>query len=323
MRLVSAIVLALAATCALAPSTSSGQAYPSKPVRLLVPFAPCGGNDVLARILSTELATGLSQQTVVENRPGASGVTATDAVAKAPADGYTLLLGFVGPLALSPALGKVPYDPVADFVPLDLLASSYHILAVNPSVPARSVKELVELAKRSPGKLNYASSGTGANLHLTTELFRNATGIDIVHIPYKGAGPATTAVIAGEAQIVFGSIASTLAYVRAGRVVALAVTSPARSPLAPEVPTLAESGVEGVDVPSWYTLLAPARTPREPVERLRAELARIAAKADFREQLARQAIDVRTLAPGEYAAFLKAEIDKWSGVVRANGIKAD
>jgi tripartite-type tricarboxylate transporter receptor subunit TctC len=311
---VSALVLAFAATCALAQ-------YPARPLRLVVPFAPGGGNDLLARVLATELSAGLSQQTVVDNRPGAAGVTATEAVARAPADGYTLLLGFVGPLALAPALGKVPYDPVADFAALDLLASSYHILVVNPSLPARSVTELVELAKRSPGRLNYASSGTGANLHLMTELFKNVTGIDIVHVPYKGAGPAANAVLAGEAQILFGSIASTLGYVRGNRLVALAVTSPARSPLAPEVPTLAEAGIEGVDVPSWYTLLAPARTPGEPVRRLRAELARIAGKPDFREQLARQAIDVRTLGPGEYAAFLRTEIDKWSRVVRTNGIK--
>jgi tripartite-type tricarboxylate transporter receptor subunit TctC len=315
-RLVSAIVLALAAACASAQ-------YPSRPLRLIVPFAPGGGNDVIARMLSSELAAALSQQTLVDNRPGAAGITATEAVAKAPADGYTLLLGFVGPLSISPALGKLPYDPVADFASLDLLASSYHILVVNPELPVRSVAELVELAKRNPGKLNYASSGLGANLHLMTELLKSATGIDIVHIPYKGAGPAASAVLAGEAQILFGSIASTLAYVRAKRLVALAVTSPARSPLAPEVPTLAESGIQGVDVPSWYTLLVPARTPSEPVRRLRAELARIAAKAEFREQLARQAIEVRTLAPGEYAGFLKAEIDKWSRVVRANAIKVD
>jgi tripartite-type tricarboxylate transporter receptor subunit TctC len=308
---------------AVLPLVAAGADYPVKPLRLVVPFAPGGGNDVLARLIATELGDGLSQQTLVENRPGASGVTATEFVAKAAPDGYTLLLGFVGPLALSPAVGKVPYDPLRDFAPLDLLASSYHILVINPAVPARSVRELVELAKRQPGKLNYASSGTGANLHLTTELFRNATGIDIVHIPYKGAGPAASAVLAGEAQIVFGSIASTLSYVRGGRVVALAVTSPARSPLAPDVPTLAESGIEGVDVPSWYTLLVPARTPAEPVRRLRAELAKVAAKPAFREQLARQAIEVRTIAPAEYAAFLKKEIDKWTGVVRANGIKAD
>ena len=316
-------LFAIAAAMVALPLVAAGAGFPERPLRLVVPFAPGGGNDVLARLLSTELGEGLSQPTLVENRPGAAGVTATESVAKAPADGYTLLLGFVGPLALSPALGKVPYDPLRDFASLDLLASSYHILVVNPALPARSVKELVELAKREPGRLNYASSGTGANLHLMTELLKNVTGIDIVHVPYKGAGPAASAVLAGEAQILFGSIASTLAYVRADRLVALAVTSPARSPLAPDVPTLAESGIEGVDVPSWYTLLVPARTPAEPVRRLRAELARIASKPAFREQLARQAIEVRTIAPDEYAAFLRREIDKWSGVVRANGIKVD
>ncbi len=313
----------VAVLLAALPLVAAAAGYPERTLRLVVPFAPGGGNDVLARLLATELGEGLAQQTIVENRPGASGVTATESVAKAAPDGYTLLLGFVGPLALSPALGKVPYDPVGDFAPLDLLASSYHILVINPSVPARTVRELIDLARRNPGKLNYASSGTGANLHLTTELFRNATGVDIVHVPYKGAGPAATAVMAGEAQILFGSIASTLSYVRGGRLVALAVTSPERSPLAPEVPTLAESGIDGVDVPSWYTLLVPARTPAEPVRRLRAELARIAAKPGFREQLARQAIDVRTMAPDEYAAFLGKEIDKWTGVVRRNGIRVD
>jgi len=312
-----------AIVAALAALPLAAAEYPAKPLRLIVPFAPGGGNDVLARLIATELGAGLSQQTLVENRPGAAGVTATESVAKAPADGYTLLLGFVGPLAISPALGKLPYDPLGDFTGLGLLASSYHILVVNPAVPARSLKELVELAKHEPGRLNYASSGAGANLHLMTELLKNMTGIDIVHVPYKGAGPAASAVLAGEAQILFGSIASTLAYVRADRLVALAVTSPARSPLAPEVPTLAESGIEGVDVPSWYVLLVPARTPAEPVGRLRAELARIAAKPGFREQLARQAIEVRIIAPDEYAAFLRREIDKWSGVVRANGIKVD
>ena len=315
-------ILAVAAL-ALLPLLAEGAGYPERPLRLVVPFAPGGGNDVLARLLASELSEGLAQQTIVENRPGASGITATDFVAKAAPDGYTLLLGFVGPLALSPAVGKVPYDSLGDFTGLGLLASSYHILVINPKVPARTVQELIALAKREPGKLNYASSGTGANLHLTTELFKNAAGIDIVHIPYKGAGPAASAVLAGEAQLVFGSIASSLAYVRAGRLVALAVTSPQRTPLAPDVPTLAESGIEGVDVPSWYTLLVPARTPAEPVRRLRADLERVAAKPAFREQLARQAIDVRTIGPNEYAAFLRKELEKWRGVVRRNGIKAD
>jgi tripartite-type tricarboxylate transporter receptor subunit TctC len=244
-------------------------------------------------------------------------------VARASPDGYTLLLGFMGPLAISPAFTPLPYDPVTDFTSLDLLATSYHILVVNPSLPARSVKELIDLAKSQPGKLNYASSGLGANLHLMTELFKTVAGVDIVHIPYKGSGPAANAVLAGEAQMLFGSITSSLPYVRANRLAALAVTSPARSSLAPEVPTLTESGVPGVDVPSWYTLLAPARTPRDAADKLRAELKRIASAADFREQLARQAIEVRMLAPDEYAGFLRAEIEKWGKVVRSNGLKAE
>ena len=310
-------------TLAAAPFLAWSADYPTKPLHLIVPFAPGGGNDVLARLVSTHLATGLGQQVVVDNRPGASGITATELVAKSAPDGYTVLLGFIGPLALSPALGRVPYDPVGDFVPLDFLAESYHILVVNPSVPVRSVMELVALAKREPGKLNYASSGQGANLHLVTELFKNATGIEMVHVPYKGAGPATTAVLAGEAQVVFGSISSSLSYVRANRLVALAVTSPRRSPLAPEVPTLAESGVGDIDVPSWYTLLLPARTPDDIAERLRGELKRVVANREFTGQLARQAFDVQMLAPGRYSAFLKSEIDKWATVVRKNGIRAE
>ena len=325
-KLRSFLSLAVNATAlAVLPVTITAAAadYPAKPLRLIVPFAPGGGNDVLARLVSTHLAAGLGQQVLVDNRPGASGITATDIVAKSPPDGYTVLLGFIGPLALSPALTRLPYDPAADFTALDFLAKSYHILVVNPALPARSVQDLIALAKRQPGKLNYASSGQGANLHLVTELFKNSTGIDMVHVPYKGAGPATTAVLAGEAQVLFGSIASSLSYVRANRLVALAVTSPQRSPLAPELPTLVESGIADVDVPSWYTLLLPARAPPEIADRLKSELKRIAGSREFVEQLARQAIEVQTLAPGEYARFLKAEIDKWAAVVRANGIRAE
>jgi tripartite-type tricarboxylate transporter receptor subunit TctC len=323
-----AAAITLAVICAvhavaLIAQTPAPANFPSRPLRLIVPFAPGGGNDILARILATQLAAGLGQQTLVDNRPGAAGITATEIVARASPDGYTLLLGFMGPLAISPAFTPLPYDPVTDFTSLDLLATSYHILVVNPSLPARSVKELIDLAKSQPGKLNYASSGLGANLHLMTELFKTVAGVDIVHIPYKGSGPAANAVLAGEAQMLFGSITSSLPYVRANRLAALAVTSPARSSLAPEVPTLTESGVPGVDVPSWYTLLAPARTPRDAADKLRAELKRIASAADFREQLARQAIEVRMLAPDEYAGFLRAEIEKWGKVVRSKGLKAE
>src|SRR5207249_8692340 len=253
----------------------------------------------------------------------AAGITATDLVAKAAPDGYTVLLGFIGPLALSPALVRLPYDPAADFTPLDFLAKSYHILVVNPALQVRTVQELIALAKRQPGKLNYASSGQGANLHLVTELFKNATGVDMVHVPYKGAGPATTAVLAGEAQVLFGSIASSLSYVRANRLVALAVTSPQRSPLAPELPTLLESGVGDVDVPSWYTLLVPARTPVDVAERLSGEMKRVVATREFGAQLASQAFEVKMLPSDQYARFLKGEMEKWATVVRRNGIRAE
>ena len=310
---------------ALAPLSAAVYAadYPSRPLRLLVPFPPGGGNDLLARILAGRLIDAFGQQVVVDNRAGGGGVIATDIAAKAASDGYTVLLGFIGPLAISPNVTRLPYDPVNDFAGLDLLASSYHIVVINPAVPARSVKELIALARNQPGKLNYASSGSGTNLHLATELFKMVAGVDIVHVPYKGAGPAASAVLAGESHLFFGSIASSLPFVRANRLVALAVTSPARSSFAPEVPTLLESGVSGVNVPSWYTLVVPARAPREVVDPLRAGLKRIASSADFNEQLARQAFDVRTLAPGEFSSFLRTEIEKWGKVVRTVGIKPD
>jgi len=212
---------------------------------------------------------------------------------------------------------------VRDFAGLDLLASSYHIVVINPSVPARTVKEFIALAKSQPGTFNYASSGSGTNLHLAAELFKMVTGVNLVHLPYKGAGPAANAVLAGESHLFFGSITSSMPFVRANRLVALAVTSPQRSTLAPEIPTLIESGVTGVNVPSWYTVVAPARTSRAVADRLRGELKRIAGNADFREQLGRQAIDARTLAPGEWPAFIRAELDKWGKVVRAVGIKPE
>ena len=316
-------VLATALLSVATFATAAAADYPSRPLRLLVPFPPGGGVDLLARLLGGRLSEALGQQIVVDNRAGGGGVIATEIAAKAPADGYTMLLGFIGPLAISPTISKLPYDPVRDFAALDPLASSYHIVVINPSVPARSVKELIALARSQPGKFNYASSGPGTNLHLAGELFKMVVGVNLVHVPYKGAGPAANAVIAGESHLFFGSITSSMPFVRANRLLALAVTSPARSPLAPEIPTLVESGVTGVNVPSWYVLVVPAATPRPIAERLRADLRRIAANADFRDQLARQAFETRNLAPGEFSAFLKAELEKWGKVARAVGIKPD
>ena len=313
----------LAALLSVAALAAGAAEYPSRPLRLLVPFPPGGGVDLIARVIGNRLTESLGQQVVIDNRAGGGGVIATDTAAKAPADGYTLLLGFIGPLAISPAISKQPYDPARDFAGLDLLASSYHIVVINPAVPARTVKEFIALAKSQPGKLNYASSGSGTNLHLAAELFKMVAGVNLVHLPYKGAGPAANAVLSGESHLFFGSITSSMPFVRSNRLVALAVTSPRRSPLAPEIPTLSESGVTGVDVPSWYTVVAPARTPRVVADRLRGELRRIAEHADFREQIGRQAIEARTLAAGEWTHFIRGELDKWGKVVRSVGIKPD
>jgi len=313
----SSLLLAIAATAVAQPS------YPTKPIRLIVPFAPGGGNDFLARLVGQKLSERLGQQVVVDNRAGASGIVATDLVAKAAPDGYTLLLGFVGPLALNPNLEKVPYHPVRDFAAASLLASSYHILVVHPPVPARSVKELIALAKVRPGEINYASSGSGATLHLIGELFKSAAGINIAHIPYKGAGPAAIAVISGEAQMMFSSTTAVIQHIRANRLAALAVTSPNRSPLAPEVPTLVESGLRGVEVGSWYALLAPAATPREIIMRLHAEIVRLAAMPDYRQQLEKQAFEPLTSSPEQFPAFVKAELEKWGKVIKTAGVKSE
>jgi tripartite-type tricarboxylate transporter receptor subunit TctC len=297
--------------------------FPARALRLLVGATPGGGQDFVARTLGQRLSEGLGQPVLVDNRAGAGGLLATEMVARAQPDGYTLLLGFSAPLSISPALQKVDFDPQRDFVNLDLLASSFHILVTHPSVPSRSVPELIAFAKAHPGKLNYASGGPGSNLHLAGELFRAVTGTELIHIPYKGSGPAAAAVLAGEAQLMFSSITAALPLVRAGKLHALAVTSPKRSPLAPELPTLAELGVAGTEAPSWYTLKAPAKTARAAVERLRAEVHRVVAIPEFRDALARQAIDVQTLSQAEFSAFLKAELARYAKIVKAAKIRPD
>ena len=306
-----ALGFVLIVECALA------QPYPARPVRIVVPTSPGGGNDFVARLVGQKLSERLGQQFIVDNRPGAGGTIATGQVAKAAPDGYTLLLGFVGQLAMSPHAEKVTYDPLRDFIGVSLIASSYHILGVHPSLPARSVKQLVALAKSRPGQLNYASGNIWTPTHLVPELFKAATGIDIVAIQYKGAGPAAIGIISGEAQVIFAGVTALMSHVRAQRVVALAVTSPARSPLAAEVPTLVELGVRGVEAPSWYSVAAPAAAPREVIERLHAEVVKINALPDYRSVLEKQALEPQVSTPEEFAAFLQAEYDKWGRVIKS------
>jgi tripartite-type tricarboxylate transporter receptor subunit TctC len=312
-RKASFAILALA----FVASGATAQSYPVKPVRIIVSTSPGGGNDFVARLAGQKLGDRLGQQFIVENRPGAGGTIGTAQAAKAPPDGYTLHLGFVGQLAMSPHVEKVAYDPLRDFIGVSLLASSYHVLAVHPSLPVRSVKQLVALAKARPGELNYASGNIWTPTHLVPELFKSVTGIDVVPIHYRGAAPAAVGVLSGEAHMTFASVTALVPHLRSKRLVALAVTSPARSPIIPEVPTFAELGYPRVEAPSWYSLLAPAATARDVVGRLHEELARIAALPDYREQLERQGMEPQSSTPGEFAAFLQAEYDKWGRVIGA------
>ena len=316
-------VLAVALAVAIASGGAAAQAFPQRPIRLLVPFAPGGGNDFLARVVGQKLGERLGQQFIIDNRAGAGGNLATEIVARAAPDGYTLLLGFIGPFAISPHLERVNYNPVRDFAGVSLLASSYHVLVVHPSLPARSVKALVALAKSRPGQINYASSGSGGNIHLVGELFKSSAGIDLTHIPYKGTGPAAIAIISGEAQLLFSSITAAMPYLGSKRLIALAVTSPTRSPLLPETATLVESGIQGVDVGSWYALVAPAATPRDIIMRLHGETARLAATPDYRQQIEKQAFEPLATSPEQFAPFVQAELDKWGRIIKNADLKRE
>jgi len=312
-RKASFAILALA----FVASGATAQSYPVKPVRIIVSTSPGGGNDFVARLAGQKLGDRLGQQFIVENRPGAGGTIGTAQAAKAPPDGYTLHLGFVGQLAMSPHVEKVAYDPLRDFIGVSLLASSYHVLAVHPSLPVRSVKQLVALAKARPGELNYASGNIWTPTHLVPELFKSVTGTNITAIQYTGSAPAAIGVLSGEAQVIIGSITALQPHLLSKRLVPLAVTSPARSPLAPEIPTLVELGVRGVEAPSWYAIVAPSGVPGEVTGRLHAEIVKMNELSDYRGLLEKQGLEPVTSTPAEFAKFLQAEYDKWGGVIKS------
>jgi tripartite-type tricarboxylate transporter receptor subunit TctC len=314
------IALTIAGTCAMA----FAQSYPAKPIKLMVPYPPGGGADLLARALGQKLGEALGQPIVVENRPGANGIIGTDAVAKATPDGYTLLLGNVGPNAINQALySKLPYDCVKDFAPIGEMATTAHILVVHPSVAAHSVQELITLAKASPGKLTYASTGIGGSPHLAGELFDLMAGVKIYHVPYKGAAPANSDLIGGQVSMSFNTLPPLLPQVRAGKLRALAVTTAKRASTMPELPTIAESGVPGYDVSTWYGLLAPAGTPRDIVMRLNTELNKLLQSPGVKSQLAVKGFDVETSTPEEFAGLIASEVTKWTRVVKAANVRLD
>ena len=317
-------LLLAAAFLPLVSMFAQAQGYPSKPVRLVVTSPPGGSQDFLARLLAQQLSPILKQQVIVDNRTGASGVIGIDHVAKAAPDGHTLLLGAGGPLTAVPAFNpKVPFDPVRDFAPITLFASGSFAVAVHPAVPARTLKELIALAKAKPRGLNFGSSGTGAAPHLAAELFKSMAGIDMVHIPYKGVGPALTDLLGGQIDLMFADVHLVAPHARNGRLRALAVTSSARSSVMPELQPVSEAAVPGYAAGNWFGVLAPAGTPREIVQRLHSEIIKLLGGAELRERLLAQGMEPGGNTPEQFAAHIRSEIDKWRRVVTNANIKVE
>lgn len=299
------------------------QSYPSKPIRLIVPLAPGGGADIMARAVGQKLAANMGVPVVVDNRPGGATMIGTEIVARAPADGYTLVMA-TSSHAINPSLYlKIPFDPIKDFVAATLIATSPLVLAVHPSVPAKSVKELVALAKARPGKLNFASGGPAGIPHLAAELFKLMARIDLVHIPYKGMGPALIDLLGGQVDLLFSTPVASLPYVKSRKLRALAMTGTSRSPAFPDVPTVAETGYAGYEAGTWYALLAPAATPRDPINRLNSEVLKIIQAPEFRERLVSLGIEFVGSTPDAAIAYIKSEMAKWAKVIKQGNIRAD
>lgn len=323
MRLRRRTVIVAAAASVAGSASVEAQVFPSRPIRIVVPYAPGGGADTVARLLAPKLQDALGQTVLIDNKPGAGGVIGDDTVAKAPPDGHTLLLGAFAHAVNPSLLPRMPFRTPDDFAPISLLVVVPDLLVVTPSLPAQSVAELIALAKAQPGKLSYGSSGNGTAQHLAAELFKARTGADIQHVPYKGGGPALVDVAAGHVQMLFGNMSSALPQAQAGRVRAMAVTSPKRSPAAPDVPTIAESGVPGYDMYEWNALLAPAGTPAAVIQRVQQEAAKALRAPDVVARLATLGAEPVGSTPAELAAFLRTELAKWADIVKSAGIKVE
>ncbi|TMG97993.1 MAG: tripartite tricarboxylate transporter substrate binding protein [Betaproteobacteria bacterium] len=320
-RIIKAILIA---ALLVVSTASSAQSYPSKPIHIIVPYPAGGTSDILARTIGQRLSESFGQPVIVENKPGANGNVGADLVAKAPADGYTLLLADIGALVISPSVyPTLPFDPVKDFAPVTMVAYSPHILVVHPSVQAASVKELVGLAKSKPGKLNFAISGVGGAPHLAGVDFAMRTGIDWTYIPYKGGAQAIADVAGGQADVTLNGMLATYPLVQGGKLKLLAVSSAKRMSAIPDVPTIAESGVPDFESGSWQGVVVPAGTPREVVTRLNSEILRIVNAPEMRDRLGKQGADVRTNTPEEFGTFIRSETAKWAKVVKDANIKVD
>lgn len=315
--------MALVCMTGVPASSALAQTYPDRPIRMLVGFTPGGGTDQVARVVSIRISENLGQQIVIDNRPGAGGNIAAEIAAKAPPDGYTLIM-VSGSFTINPSLHKkLQYDPIKDFAPVAQVAFSQYILTVARGIPASSVRELIALAKAKPGQLNYASAGNGSPPHLATELLKSMTGVDMVHVPFKGTAPLMTALLGGEVQVTFANMGGALPHIRAGKLRALGVSGARRSPAAPEVPTVAEAGLPGFEATGWYGVLAPAGTPQAIVMRLSQEISRAMESRDVRERLAAEGLEFAPSSPKMFAAYIREEIGKWAKVVRFAGMKVD
>ncbi|MDB5905773.1 MAG: protein bugT-like protein [Betaproteobacteria bacterium] len=300
------------------------QTYPTKPLRMVVPFPPGGTSDFLGRVAAQKLGEALGQQVIVDNRPGAGGNIGTELVAKSPPDGYTLLTDPGSTLTINPSLfAKLPFDPLKDFAPVTILAAVPNLLVVHPSLPVRNVKELIALAKAKPGQLNYASSGAGQSTHLSMELFKSMAHVNMIHVAYKGSSPAITDLLGGHVLLMFDNMPSALPHAKAGKLRGIAVSTARRSPVMPDVPTVAESGLPGFEVSVWFAVLAPAATPREIVERLNGILVKALQSPDVRERLSSQGAEPIGDTPADFTAVMKRDLAKWAKVVKDANIKLD
>ncbi len=323
MLLVLAVCAPTTAAALAIPAVVRSADYPLRPLRLVVPFPPSGAADILARTIAPKFGQELRQQVVVDNRPGANGVIGFDLVARSPADGYTLLIGFTTGVAINPMVSKVSYDPIRDFAPVSIVARTPMMLIAHPSFPGNSVKELIALAKAAPGKLSYASPGTGNPNHLAGEMFKSMAGVDLVHIPYKGAGPVMVDVMGGHVPIAFVTLAAALPHVRAGKLKSLAITSDKRWPALPEIMTMADAGLHGLEVIEWFGILAPARTPKAAISRLNEEIVKTVRSPEVNARLAEQGLEPYVTSSEQFATVIRADIDKWSKVIKHVGIRVE
>ena len=314
----------LLAVLALTALPAMAQQYPSKPIVLVVPFAPGGTSELISRLVAQKLTERLGQQVVVENRPGAAGNIAMEQVARAAPDGYTLILGHIGTLAVNPAMfPKLPYDAIKDFAPVSLIAAVPNIVTVNPAVPAKTLKEFLDLARAKPGSINYGSAGNGSAGHLAMEYLKRIAKTDMVHVPYKGTGPMLTDLLAGQTQATFTGSSPLIPHIKSGKLRALAVGSAVRIPSLPEVPTIAESGFAGFETSQWYGIIAPAKTPPAIIQKLSVEIAQVMKQPDIIARLSGDGTVMIGSTPNEFAAYISKEMKRWGEVVHAANIKAE